>query len=152
MSSERSKIIDKAKKLRELANRGIDGEKETAKRMYDAYKEKHNLTDEEVDGHEYTDEFFKEFANMNDEEMLEFIGKSLIVLGIGIIGSYLFSSFGNENNNNANNANQLNKIFSELKNKSNKNKNNNNKNTETKNDEINLTINRILDKEKEDEK
>lgn len=90
MSSERSKITDKAKKLRELANRGIDGEKETAKRMYDSYKKKHKLTDEEVDGHEYTDEFIKEFSKMSDQELLEFIGKSLIVLGVGLIFSLVF--------------------------------------------------------------
>ena len=87
MSEEREKIIDKAKKLRELANRGVHGEKETAQRMYDAYKEKHNLTDEEIDNHEYTEDFIKQFANMSDEEMLEFIYTGLIALGLGLIFS-----------------------------------------------------------------
>lgn len=48
------KIIDKAKKLKELADRGIGGEKENAIRMYEAHKQKHNLTDDQVTGRTFT--------------------------------------------------------------------------------------------------
>jgi hypothetical protein len=45
---DREKIIDKAVKLRELANRGIGGEKENAIRMLKKHIEKNNITDEEM--------------------------------------------------------------------------------------------------------
>lgn len=93
MDKERARIIDKAKKLKELADRGVDGEKETAQRMYDAYKKKHNLTDEDVKGHKYTDDFINEIKNMTDEQLLEVIGSGLIILGVGLIFSLLSDSF-----------------------------------------------------------
>jgi len=48
MDEEREKIIEKALKLRELANRGVGGEKQNAIRFLETYKTKHNLTDEEL--------------------------------------------------------------------------------------------------------
>jgi len=121
MSEERARIIDKAKKLKELADRGIDGEKETAQRMYDAYKKKHNLTDEDVKGHKYTEDFINDIKNMTDEEILETIGKGLILLGVGILFS-LFSSLdkksrAKQNSDNSKRANEMNKIFQQMKNK-----------------------------------
>jgi hypothetical protein len=68
MTTERVKIIDKAKKLRELATRGVDGEKDNAIRMYDFHKEKHGLTDADVDGHAYSQDFMVNFSKMSDEE------------------------------------------------------------------------------------
>ena len=44
----RNSIISKAKKLKELAERGVGGEKENAKMMFDAYIKKHNITEEEL--------------------------------------------------------------------------------------------------------
>lgn len=127
MDKERARIIDKAKKLKELADRGVDGEKETAKRMYDAYKKKHNLTDDDVKGHKYTDDFINDIKNMTDEELLEVIGKGLIILGVGLIFSLLSDSFGSKkskakrNSDNAKRANEMSKIFSQM-NKNNKKK------------------------------
>ena len=43
MSSERTKILDRAKKLKELADRGIDGEQVNAKDMLEKYMAKHNV-------------------------------------------------------------------------------------------------------------
>lgn len=48
MDEEREHIIEKALKIRELANRGIGGEKETAIRMLASYREKHEITDAEM--------------------------------------------------------------------------------------------------------
>ena len=45
---ERIKIINKAKKLKELANRGVGGEKEVAQQMLDKYIKEHNITTEEI--------------------------------------------------------------------------------------------------------
>jgi hypothetical protein len=92
MSTERDKIIDKAKKLKELADRGVDGEKETAQRMYDSYKQKHNLTDEDVDGHDYTEEFIREISNMSDDELANFLANSLINIGLGLITATIIGS------------------------------------------------------------
>lgn len=164
MSEERARIIDKAKKLKELADRGVDGEKETAQRMYDAYKKKHNLTDDDVKGHEYTEDFINEIKNMTDEELLEVIGKGLILLGVGLLYS-LFSSFGDKksqakrNSDNAKRANEMNKMFSQMNKNKNKNKNNKNKKEETDDDipsedkkGIQSEIDNILDNEKKQNK
>lgn len=48
IDEEREKIIEKALKLRELANRGVGGEKENAVRMLSNYREKHSITDDEM--------------------------------------------------------------------------------------------------------
>ena len=48
MDEEREKIIEKAFKIRELANRGIDGEKDNAIRMLVTYRETHEITDAEM--------------------------------------------------------------------------------------------------------
>ncbi len=128
MSEERAKIIDKAKKLRELANRGVDGEKDTAKRMYDAYKKKHKLTDDEVDGHEYTDDFVNYTKGKSDEELIEEMAKGLIILGVGLIFSLLSGIFDDRkgssksNSKNKKRAEKMSEIFDDIK-KSKKNKN-----------------------------
>lgn len=48
MNEDREKIIEKALKIRELANRGVGGEKETAIRMLVSYREKHEISDAEM--------------------------------------------------------------------------------------------------------
>ena len=63
-------IIDRAKKLKELAERGISGEKDNAKRMYDLHKQKYNLTDEQVVGHKYTESFKVDLSNVSNDEFL----------------------------------------------------------------------------------
>jgi len=160
MNTERSKIIDKAKKLKELADRGVGGEKENAKRMYDAYKKKHNITDEEVEGHNYTDDFINQIKNMSDSEILELIGKGLIILGVGLLFSFLNDYVGDKksrakrDSKNAKRANELNKMLGQFK----KNKNNKNKNNNTPDDEdvpteeqkeIQKSIDNILKNDKE---
>lgn len=46
---ERIKIINKAKKLKGLADRGVGGEKEVAKQALDKYIKEHNITVIEMD-------------------------------------------------------------------------------------------------------
>lgn len=70
---EREKIIDKAKKLKELANRGVGGEQENARRMLETHKEKYNITDREIDGHSYSNDFFSHTSTMQDDELLAWI-------------------------------------------------------------------------------
>lgn len=84
--SDRKKIIDKAKKLKELSERGIDGEKITAKAMYDKYVEKHKITEEEMKGNFFDPSRFK---GMSDKEFMREVSKELIKTGIGMI----FSAF-----------------------------------------------------------
>jgi hypothetical protein len=62
MSTERKKILDKAKKLKELADRGVGGEKDNAIRMLSAYMEKHNITDNELTGHKLDDNTFRGYT------------------------------------------------------------------------------------------
>lgn len=160
MIDERAKIIDKAKKLKELAERGIDGEKETAQRMYDAYKKKHKLTDEDINGHKYTDDFINEFSKMSDQELLEFIGKSLIMLGVGLIFSFLSdltdddkNSRAKRNSDNTKTANKLTKVFYQIsKNKKKEKEDEDNKDTENSPIELLLELNNILDEENKQNK
>lgn len=67
---ERAKIIDRAKKLKELADRGVGGEKDNAKNMLDAHKAKYNITDQEISGHKYSQDFAMNFAKMSESEFL----------------------------------------------------------------------------------
>jgi hypothetical protein len=67
MIFEQEKILSKARKLKELADRGVDGEKETAERMYAQYKIKYNLTDEQVKG--FTKQ--SKYDNMNYSEFIK---------------------------------------------------------------------------------
>jgi hypothetical protein len=85
----RTKILDKAKKLKELADRGIGGEKENAKIMLDKYMIKHNITESEISFHNPSDEFYK---NMTDEQFIQMIIIEFIPIGI----ASLFSRFGND--------------------------------------------------------
>lgn len=48
MAVERERIIEKALKLRELANRGIGGEKTNAIEKLKNFKDKHGITDAEL--------------------------------------------------------------------------------------------------------
>jgi hypothetical protein len=55
---EKSKIRSKARKLKALANGGVDGEKETARRMYDDYIKEHGLQDNEISSNMHQREFY----------------------------------------------------------------------------------------------
>ncbi len=66
MDEEREKIIERALKLRELANRGVGGEKSTAMRMFKEHKEKHGLTDEDLNLFSTTESDY--FNNLSPEE------------------------------------------------------------------------------------
>ena len=54
-----SKCIDLAKKLKALANRGIDGEKINAETMLNALMKKHGITIEEIEGEKIEDYYFQ---------------------------------------------------------------------------------------------
>lgn len=45
---QREKVLEKLGKIKALAERGVGGEKETARRMYKDLKEKYGITDGEV--------------------------------------------------------------------------------------------------------
>ncbi len=53
-----SKILELAKKLKELADRGIGGEKNTAEAMLNALLKKHKISIEEIEGDKLEDYFF----------------------------------------------------------------------------------------------
>lgn len=58
-----TKLIDKARKLKALADRGKDGEMESAKRFYDEFLNKNNISEQEIDS-----EYFKRTFNLVDSE------------------------------------------------------------------------------------
>jgi len=53
-----SKIIELAKKLKALSDKGVGGEKINAEAMLNALMKKHNITIEQIDGEEMIDYFF----------------------------------------------------------------------------------------------
>jgi hypothetical protein len=74
MTEERIKAIDRAKKLKEMADRGsYEGERDNAKRMLIAHQEKHGITDEEITGHKYSKDFVANYGNMSDSDFLNAI-------------------------------------------------------------------------------
>jgi len=56
-------LIDKARKLKALADRGKGGEMDTAKRFYDEFLHKNNISENEIDS-----EYFKRTFNLADSE------------------------------------------------------------------------------------
>jgi hypothetical protein len=83
MSAERKKILDKAKKLKELADRGVGGEMANAKEMLSKYMEKHNITFEEIESHDYSSDTV--FSGMSDKEFLNEMLKDVLAVGIGLV-------------------------------------------------------------------
>jgi len=109
MTVERTKILDKAKKLKELAVRGVGGEMQNAKTMLDSYMKKHNITDDELSGHSPS----SSFVDMSDEAFMNEMIKEIIPV---ILGSIL-SRYGNQNMEDYSNAqtqNFLNKYLSAI--------------------------------------
>lgn len=53
-----SKHLELARKLKALADRGVDGEKENAENMLNALLKKHGITIEEIEGEKLEDYFF----------------------------------------------------------------------------------------------
>ena len=90
MSKERNKILNKAKKLKELSERGIGGERENAKIMLEKYMLKHNILEKELNIYNESDTF--SYKHMTDEQFLQMIIIELIPVGI----ASLFSRFGND--------------------------------------------------------
>ena len=84
MTSERNKILDKAKKLKELADRGIGGEKDNAKVMLEKWMLKHNITMNELEGHTISD---SSYGNMSDEEFYKVMLTEFVAFGMGMLFS-----------------------------------------------------------------
>ena len=88
MIDERYKIIEKAKKLKELAERGVDGEKVNAKLMYEKYCQKHNITEQEVNDFQYKKSSV--YENMSDEDFMYEMRKEAVILGLKLMLANLF--------------------------------------------------------------
>lgn len=87
MAEERAKILDKAKKLKELADRGVGGEMENAKDMLNKYMLKHNIEMSELEGHTINN---TTYGNMSDEEFYKVMLSEFIALGLGVLFSKIF--------------------------------------------------------------
>lgn len=86
----RSEQLNKAKKLRELARRGVGGEMENAKAMLENFKTKYSITDADMDGHKYSESFA--FAGMKNEEF-DFDTDSMLDLLIRFAKLYAETKF-----------------------------------------------------------
>jgi hypothetical protein len=92
MDSERERIIEKALKIRELANRGVDGEKSSAMQRLKEYLEKYDITNEELNSfinidNDWWRNLSKEerggkFANWFKRSVTTFRGKPMIFFHI----------------------------------------------------------------------
>lgn len=83
MDSERIKILDKAKKLKALADRGIGGEKENATRMLGLYMEKHNIKESELNSHRINEDTFR---GLTKEEIYKKFEEEMGLKGMFIWG------------------------------------------------------------------
>jgi hypothetical protein len=79
---EKSKIRSKARKLKALANGGVDGEKETARRMYDDYIKEHGLQDNEINSNMH----HREFYNLVDSDECDIA--ATIILSVNPFAKY----------------------------------------------------------------
>jgi hypothetical protein len=95
MHENRTKIIDKALKLKELAIRGVDGEKENAQRMLDVWKEKHSITDEELEKSTLSKN--SEYAGMNVDDFMKAMQEDIRAIGFSMLIFALGKIFKNEN-------------------------------------------------------
>lgn len=81
MVNERNNILAKARKIKQLCEKGIDGEKESAKKLYEDYIKKHNLTDEEINQYKEP----SEYDNMDYKMFIKDIEIDSLELAVGII-------------------------------------------------------------------
>lgn len=88
MTEERKKILEKAAKLKTLAERGYKGEKDNAERMYKMYVEKNKITESEIKSLKFTRE--NKFYDMTAAEFfkhieidLQMFAYSMLIFGIG---------------------------------------------------------------------
>lgn len=87
MSKERTKILDKAKKLKELADRGYEGEKDNAKDFLEKYIKKHNIDMSELEGHTIKNSVY---GSMTDEQFYKEMLTEFLALGLGVLFSKIF--------------------------------------------------------------
>lgn len=104
MSSDRTKILDKAKKLKELADRGVDGEQVNAKDMLEKYMAKHNISIDEIGGHNISGSIY---ANMSQEEFYKEMVSDLIIVGLDLL---FFNINGNKSKFKEHRDNSLNNL------------------------------------------
>lgn len=82
MSPERAKIVARCLKLKELAERGVDGEKDTAQRMYIACKQKYNIQEHELKTGASTPQY-AEYDNYTLQQIADEL-REWIILGYNI--------------------------------------------------------------------
>jgi hypothetical protein len=88
MSEDRNKILSKAQKLKELAVRGVGGERENAKTFLATYMKKHNITESELSGYVASGNPL-DLSDMTDEEFMFQMIKEMIPVGFGaVFGRY----------------------------------------------------------------
>lgn len=71
-----SKILDLAKKMKALADKGVGGEKANAVDMLEKIMEKHNLTMEDIEGEKKDHHYFK--VSTKQEEIFWQVARSVI--------------------------------------------------------------------------
>ena len=89
MTENRSKILEKAKKLKELADRGVGGEQDNAKDMLEKYMAKHNITMDEITGFDSSNSMY---ANMSDEKFMKIMFNEFLAFGLGYLISKIFKT------------------------------------------------------------
>jgi hypothetical protein len=90
----RTKIIDKALKLKNLLF-VENGEKENAQRMLDVWKEKHSITDEELEKSTLSKN--SEYAGMNVDDFMKAMQEDIRAIGFSMLIFALGKIFKNEN-------------------------------------------------------
>ena len=84
MTEARTKILERAKKLKALADRGVGGEQVNAKDMHDKYCIKHDILPDEVESCKSQS---SEYFDMTDEQFLH----QMIIEAIPLVFDMIFS-------------------------------------------------------------
>ncbi len=87
----RKDILDKAKKLEELAIRGVGGERDNAKTFLISYKKKHAISDQELRFHRQADEF----KNVSVDDFLNGLAQELFGIGLQLFRAGIRAIIGN---------------------------------------------------------
>lgn len=114
MAEDRHKILSKAQKLKELAVRGIEGERENAKMFLERYMTKHNISEDELSGYVASaNPNMSDLSDMSDDEFMQEMIREIIPVSLGII----FGRYGDDKTRAKTNADAskfVNRFFGEI--------------------------------------
>ena len=114
MAEDRNKILSKAQKLKALADRGVENERQSAKMFLERYMAKHNITEDELSGYVASaNPNSSDLSTMTDDEFMAEMIREMIPVSLGV----LFGRYGDDRTRAKTNADAsqfINRFFGEI--------------------------------------